>query len=289
MPTVEWFDDPPPRLEGGRLVLAFSGWMDGGDVSTGSLEALTDELEAEPVAEIPPEPYYIYSFPGAMDVSALFRPDCEIKDGRVDFFGEPSNDFSVAREANVLLFTGKEPNLRWREFAESIWEVVERCKVTEIYFIGSVAGIVPHTREPRFRVSASDDSWFERAQELGFGLSDYEGPASFVTMMSVMAPDRGVRMVNIVAEIPSYVSGRNPYAIRVAAGKLAQVLGLEMDFSDLDKLSQAFRAKLDEVVRDRPDLTELVRKMENDYDQEVVDSRMGDLKAWFESQDIRLE
>ena len=70
-----------PSMEHGTLVLAFSGWMDGGDVSTGTVRRLVDLLGARPFAEIDPEPFYIYNFPGTMEVAALFRPPTEIEGG----------------------------------------------------------------------------------------------------------------------------------------------------------------------------------------------------------------
>ena len=36
--------DSRPDLSDGRLVLAFTGWMDGGEVSTGTVQGLVDEL-----------------------------------------------------------------------------------------------------------------------------------------------------------------------------------------------------------------------------------------------------
>ena len=48
-----------PKMAESTLVLAFSGWMDGGDVSTGTVMRLVDLLEAESVAELDPEPFYI--------------------------------------------------------------------------------------------------------------------------------------------------------------------------------------------------------------------------------------
>lgn len=68
--------DRIPTLHGGTLVLAFSGWMDGGDVSTGTVERLVNLLEARLFAEIDPEPFYIYNFPGPMEVAHVFSPPC---------------------------------------------------------------------------------------------------------------------------------------------------------------------------------------------------------------------
>src|SRR4051812_30032467 len=69
-------------LDRATLVLAFTGWMDGGDVSTGTVHRL-DLLGARPFAEIDPEPFYIYNFPGSMETAALFRPEIKIEDGLI--------------------------------------------------------------------------------------------------------------------------------------------------------------------------------------------------------------
>ena len=63
-----------PTMDNATLVLSFTGWMDGGNVSTGTVERLVDLLSARQVAQIDPEPFYIYNFPGPMEVAALFRP-----------------------------------------------------------------------------------------------------------------------------------------------------------------------------------------------------------------------
>ena len=107
-----------PALDRATLVLAFSGWMDGGDVSTGTVRRLVDLLGARPVAEIDPEPFYLYSFPGSMELAALFRPHIKIADGLVVSHEMPANTFYCHEPANLLLFLGKEPNLNWRAFGD---------------------------------------------------------------------------------------------------------------------------------------------------------------------------
>ena len=76
-PSLDIFNKP--ELEHATLVLAFSGWMDGGDVSTGTVERLIELFEATPIASIDPEPFYIYNFPGSMETSALFRPQITVE------------------------------------------------------------------------------------------------------------------------------------------------------------------------------------------------------------------
>jgi hypothetical protein len=70
-----------PKLKDARLVMGFTGWMDGGDVSIGTVEYLIDSLGADRIADINPTPFYIYNMPGSMEVTALFRPHVRIADG----------------------------------------------------------------------------------------------------------------------------------------------------------------------------------------------------------------
>src|SRR6516162_6625776 len=82
-----------PSLDQATLVLAFTGWMDGGDVSTGTVRRLVDLLGAKSFADIDPEPFYIYNFPGSMELAALFRPKVTIEDGRISTLDMPENTF----------------------------------------------------------------------------------------------------------------------------------------------------------------------------------------------------
>ena len=75
-----------PKLNTPRMLLGFSGWMNGGDVSTGTVKCFIEKLGAERFANIEPEGFYIYSFPGSMEITALFRPHTKIKDGLIKSF-----------------------------------------------------------------------------------------------------------------------------------------------------------------------------------------------------------
>src|SRR5205085_3684017 len=103
-----------PALDDATLVLAFTGWMDGGDVSTGTVRRLVDLLGARPVADIDPDPFYLFHFPGSMEIAALFRPAIRIKDGLIESLEMPRNVFYCHEPANLVLFLGREPNLMWR-------------------------------------------------------------------------------------------------------------------------------------------------------------------------------
>jgi proteasome assembly chaperone (PAC2) family protein len=256
-----------PKLSNPRILLGFSGWMDGGEVSTGTVKYLIDKLGAQKFAEIEPEEFYIYSFPGSMEMTALFRPHAKIKEGLVSSFEVPKNEFFHDKKNNLILFSGKEPNMRWREFAECVFSLCSEFKVATIYFIGSVAGLVPHTREPRLLCSVSDAKLKETFQRYGVKFANYEGPASFITWLTANAGERGLNMTSFVATIPAYVQGNNPKCIEAVTRRLAGILELQM----------------------QPELAGNIQKLEEDYDNEIFNSEMGELRKWLEQQGIRLD
>ena len=287
-----------PNLQRPNMILGFSGWMDGSEVSTGTIELLAEEVGAHELGEISPGDFYIYNFPGSMEISALFRPHAVIEDGRITSVEEPENTFFYSEKHNLILFKGKEPNLRWQEYAECIYEVVEEFDVSFLSFVGSVATIVPHTREPIFYSSTSDEATRDRADRNGLGATNYEGPASFVSYLAKHAQDRGIPMATIVAGIPPYVQGRNMITIEAVFKKLVGMGAVNIDFDTISRLSAEFREGLDKLVGSKPELEEQIRELEQAYDEQLGadaednDEDAGsqeDLGDWFNRQGIELE
>ncbi len=278
-----------PTLQKPRLLIGFSGWMDGGDVSTGTVQCLTEKLDAEKIAEIDPNGFYIYSFPGSMEITALFRPRTKIMDGEIQSYDTPANEFFYSEQDNLILFLGKEPNLRWEEYSECIFSLCEEFGVEIIYFIGSVAGLVPHTREPRLFCSVSAPKLKETFRHYGVSFSNYEGPASVVTHLTARCAQRGLNMISFVATIPAYVQGNNPKCITAVTRRLVGMLELHVELEDLQVISDEFEKKLSEAVLAQPELASNINKLEEDYDNEIFNNEMGELKNWLEQQGIRVD
>ncbi len=271
-----------------RMVLGFSGWMDGGEVSTGTVQTLIDRLSARLLAEIAPEDFYIFSFPGSMELAAMFRPHIKIEDGLVTEMEAPSSRFFVSESDRLILLQGKEPHLRWSDYADCVFDLARRFQVATIYFIGSVAGLVPHTREPRLYASASEEGLKPMLARMGARFSNYEGPGSFSTYLTRRAPGHGVQMINLVAEIPAYVQGRNVRCIKAVSQRLAAILDLQIALDDMRVLADQLEEHLNKAITDQPELKQRIAKLEADYDNEVFE-QMGELKDWLQQQGIRLD
>jgi hypothetical protein len=268
---LQW--DVCPTLDNATLLLSFSGWMDGGNVSTGTVERLVDLLSATQIARIDPEPFYIYNFPGPMEVAALFRPYAEIEDGILKSIAMPSSTFYCHEPARLVLFVGKEPNLNWRAYGDCIFRLAKQVGVERILFIGSFGGAVPHTREPRFFISCSDAETLAEMEPYGVRRSGYAGPGSFTSFLTSKASAAGLKMASLVAEIPGYLQGANPLCIEAVTRRLAKIFKLPLKLDSLRSASTEWELQISAVIENDKDLAAKVHELEHEYDNELL--KMG--------------
>jgi proteasome assembly chaperone (PAC2) family protein len=259
-----------PALDGATLVLAFSGWMDGGDVSTGTVRRLVDLLQARRIADIDPEPFFLYNFPGSMELAALFRPHVAIADGLVKSLDMPACTFYCHEPANLLLFLGKEPNLHWRAFGGCVFELARQVGASRLLFVGSFGGSVPHTREPRLYVTCSEAGLLPEMARYGLRRTGYEGPGSFTSYLLTQAPAAGLQMTSLVAEVPGYLQGTNPLCIEAVTRRLAKMLRVPLDLASLRAASTEWELRVSRAVEEDEELAQTVRRLEEAYDNDLL-------------------
>ena len=277
-----------PELRGPAMILGFTGWMNGGNVSIGTVDHFVRQTKARRLAEIDPLEFYVLNFPVAtlptvgqsveqtglsgMEIAAIFRPHTEIEDGVVKRFVPETNVFRFSTDPELILFYGEEPHIRWRSYSDCVLEVARRFNVREIYFVGSVAGPGPHTREPRVRCSTAREEYKERFAGYDVSFTDYSGPASLVTYLTIRADEMGIPLRSIVVDVPMYPTVQMnvyPRSILRVVRLLSELLRLRTDTSSLEQAVESVREQIDKVVAGDPELRQLVDKMETVYDTEV--------------------
>jgi predicted ATP-grasp superfamily ATP-dependent carboligase len=206
-----------------------------------------------------------------MEVASLIRPQVSIVDGVVRQIDMPTNVFYAHDPANLVLFIGQEPNLRWRTFGECIWEVVQRVGIRRILFVGSFGGGVPHTREPRLFVTCSDASQLPELYRYRLRPTQYQGPGSFTTYLMTQAQSVGVQMTALVAEIPGYLQGTNPLCIEAVTRRLATLLHLRLDLAALRTASTNWELEISSAIEQNEELAETVHRLEEAYDNELLE------------------
>ncbi len=278
-----------PHLNDGVMILSFSGWLDGGGVSTATVEWFKQTLGAARFATVHGEGFYVESFPASMEVAALLRPHVKIEDGMVRQFTLPGGEFSAAPARQLILFQAREPNLAWDAFADCLFNITRQTNVKRMFFVGSVGSAVPHTRTAPVNASVSDAAMKQTLEPLGVRFSHYNGPASFASYLLARASRHGISMANLVVEIPAYVHSANPKCVEAAIRTLCTLLNLRPNLDELRTMSDEWEKRLSAKIQDHPELAEHITQLEENYDSEVFDHQLGDLKSWLEERGIRVD
>ena len=252
------------------MICGISGWVDGGEAATGSIQYLVRKLDAKRFAEIPINKFHIFQVPGQLSL----RPHIRIEDGVLKEQCFPQNEFfywvNHNADNDLILFLGTEPNLNWEEYADAILSVAEELAVVRIYLLDGVLDKTPHTREPGVSCVCSSDQLKEEMRKYSVQFSNYEGPGSFNTTLLRICQDRQGQMVSITTRATYYpefdiIIPYNPKAIRAVVKRLTHLLRLKFDISDLDKQAEEFESKLNFMASQNPLFQTYVEELEKDF------------------------
>jgi len=151
--------------------------------------------------------------------------------------------------------------------------------------VGSVAGPIPHTREPRISCYVSNKQQKAQLKDYDLKFTDYQGPASITTLLTKLSEEKGIEMINFVAEIPVYIQTQNSKGIKAIIRRLVKLLDIDVDLGELFKRSDEFEKNINGIVAKQPKLAEQIKKLEENYDKEFFDQK-GDFEKWLRQQGI---
>jgi predicted ATP-grasp superfamily ATP-dependent carboligase len=263
-----------PALERPVLIAAFRGWNDGGQGASLAGAYLARAWAAQEFATIDPENFY--------DFQAT-RPMVTLVDGYTRHIEWPENSFLHAplpggkRDAIILL--GVEPNLRWRTFAELVTGLAQEFSVDLVITLGSLLADVPHTRPSPVTGSATDPDLID---QLGLQASRYEGPTGMVGVLHDACSRAGLKSASLWAAVPHYVSlTPSPRAAKALVDRLADLLGADVDTTELDEAADSYAQQVSEAVATDEETSAYVADLEQRVDQleEELDLPSGDAIA----------
>ena len=256
-----------PTLRRPVLIAAFRGWNDGGQAATLAAGTLASVWDARRFAEIDPE--------GFVDFQST-RPTVSLVDGltrRVDW---PETTFSAAAipgtERDAVILLGVEPNYRWRTFNELVIGLARDLGVELVVTLGALLADVPHTRPAPVTGAASDLSLVE---ELGLQPSRYEGPTGIVGVLHDACRSAGISSVSLWSAVPHYVSlAPSPRAAKALCDRLGELLGVDIDLSELEEQEETYAEQISEAVASDPETQEYVEELERRAD--TIDDLLDD-------------
>jgi predicted ATP-grasp superfamily ATP-dependent carboligase len=241
------------------LVIALEGWIDAGIGAAGAMSHLVQEMDTRLVATFDAEILIDYrSRRPVMHLvegvnTGLTWPNIELRHG-VDSDG---ND--------VLLLAGAEPDARWKAFTEDVVDLASQLGVGLVVGLGAYPAPVPHTRATRLSTSATSS---ELAQRAGHIAGTLDVPAGVHAAIERRCADEGVPNVGLWAQVPHYAAGMPfPGASVALLEGLDRVAHVRVEIDALRDADRLLRARLDALVADNAEHVEMVRQLEEHYDE----------------------
>jgi len=266
-----------PNLQQPSMVVGFSGWLDGGEASTGTIEYLIEKLKPrlKPFASIPVDDYGVFQVPGI----ELMRPHVKTKDGVVEEVSYPKNELFYWKKprsssgGDLILLLGTEPNTRWQDYIRNVINLALEFGVKQLCSVGGVLAKAPHTREPIVSCSVSNARLKEVVSNYAVQFSNYEGPATFNSAIVAACKEKGIDAIHMTARALYYPEfniavPHNPKVILALVRRLNRLLSLKLDLSDLEQESRELEERLNSMVNQSPQFKEYLRELEESY-QEV--------------------
>jgi hypothetical protein len=252
----------PPMRE--PLVIgAFWGWSDNSGTAMGTVRYLRETWAATEVATADADRFY--------DLTVA-RPRIR-REGGEPIIRWPGTRFHFAHppggNRDVVLLAGREPSLRWREYAEVVGEFMAMTGAKQFLALGSRPAPVPHTRPAPVQLGDAD-RYFEQLFDLTSERSRYEGPTGIQTVLLQHLRERGISTGRLTALVPGYLNvGPSPRAMVALAEALDRAVGsttlLEPLFGEIDAFERRVQQATSQL--DNPQqLHDQVSELEAQYD-----------------------
>lgn len=252
-----------PSLRSPILVAAFAGWSDAHEAASRAVRFLVRRLPARKFAEIEPEEFYVFT---------RMRPVVQVSAEGERTIHWPRNNFyswyDDAGDRDLILFSGTEPQLRWKAYTEAVLEVVRRHGVQLVISVGSLLDAVPHTRRPRITGTANADDLAEVLEGRQVTRTGYQGPTGIGTALMDACRRKGVAYATLWGHSPHYLqTSSNVRVTDALLRRLVPLLELPVSLAEMAGASQAFESQVSQLLADNAEIRSYVQRLEERYDQ----------------------
>jgi PAC2 family protein len=248
-----------PDLDAPVLVLAMEGWIDAGLGAAGAIEVLLESLDTVTVAR--------FDTDALLDYRAR-RPTVHMVDGLQRGLTWPFLEMRAATDLEgneMLLLVGSEPDRSWHGFVDEIVQLALDFDVRLCVGLGAYPAPAPHTRSARMACTASTPSL---AENNGFLRASLDYPGGVQAAIEQACDQRGIPALGLWAQVPHYAATLPyPAASIGLVETLGRIADLSLPLGDLPARADRTRNRLDELISQNPEHTEMLRQLETAYER----------------------
>jgi hypothetical protein len=251
-------DPDRPELGGAVLVQALDGFIDAGGARKLAAQHLLDTLPGRVLARFDHDQLFDYR---------ARRPVMVFAKDHWESYDEPVLALHLLEDLDgtpFLLLAGPEPDVQWERFVAAVEQLCKALGVRRSIGLNAIPMGLPHTRPvgviahgvPRSLVEAYEP-WIETVQV----------PASAGHLLELRLAEAGYEAMGFAVHVPHYVAqSAYPAAAAQLVREVARSGDLVLPLDALDEAAVITRTALDEQVAGAPEVAEVVRQLEEQYD-----------------------
>lgn len=257
MPTNGFqFENHLPVLNRPWLIAGFTGWGNALNVAAGAVEHLVQQLGAQKIGSIDSDVFYRYD---------ENRPVVRIEAGELKSLEFPGGALYAGPVASggrdLILLKADEPHLRWRQFADALFDTAGRLGVDTVISLGSMLDTVLHT-ERLVSGLASTAVLAEALQAQGIAPISYEGPSAIHSTLLMEGSRRGMNCISLWGHCAFYLQGATHFGLMAhLVGLLAKLGGFPLDTQELESAWQRLHEHIQGLIEKNEELQKLVGKL----------------------------
>ncbi len=239
------------KLENASLAVCWT--QDAGRIGPGVADFLITRLNARLIGEI--EPTGFFPLGGVVVENDVAR--------------FPQSKLYLCPEKDLLVFLSDTPRAEWYLFLNSIFDLVDQyCRLTEVYSVGGMITLIPHTSPHHLIGFANSRKMKETLQQYGAETTmDYETPEgqhpTINSYLLWLAKQRHINCAGLWSPVPFYLTGAaDTSAWKKVLEFLDDRFELGLKFTGLDREAEVMKDKLLKARQDYPELNDYLNRLE---------------------------
>ncbi len=252
----------PGELVRPVLVHALGGFVDAGQAGRLAADHLLATLPHRVIVRFDVDQLYDYR---------ARRPVMTFVEDHWESYDTPRLEISLVEDSagtGFLMLTGPEPDVQWERFTSAVRLLVERFEVRLTVGVHAIPMAVPHTRPvgvtahaTRPELVAGAEPWVSRVQV----------PGHMAGLLEFRLGQAGFDAAGYAVHVPHYLAqAEYPDAAAGLVDSVAQVSGLRLPVGELRSAGEQVRAAVEAQVAEQPEVAEVVRALEEQYDAFVA-------------------
>jgi len=252
----------PGELERPVLVHALSGFVDAGQAGRLAAEHLLASLPHRVLVRFDVDQLYDYR---------ARRPVMTFARDHWESYETPRLELSLVEDAvgtGFLMLTGPEPDIQWERFTAAVVRLVTRYDVRLSAGVHAIPMAVPHTRPigvtahgTRPELVEGHEPWVSRVQV----------PGHMAGLLEFRLGEAGLDAAGYAVHVPHYLAqAEYPDAAATLVEAVAELGNLRLPSGELRAAGEQVRSAIDAQVGEQPEVAEIVRALEEQYDAFVA-------------------